>query len=69
MAAAVGNEAILELQKALTNPEATIDKRYRSLFTLRNIGGQKAIDAMAEGNLTPLLPWLFLCMNWFSHRG
>jgi len=41
-------EVINELQKALNDASIPIERRFRSLFTLRNIGGPLAIDAMAR---------------------
>jgi len=41
-------EGIKELQQALNDTSIPIQKRFRSLFTLRSIGGSMAIDAMAS---------------------
>lgn len=40
---------IQQLQQVLTDANAPIAKRFRSLFTLRGLAGPMAIDAMAAG--------------------
>jgi len=43
------NDHIPALGSILTNPEKPLKQRFRALFTLRAIGGQQAIDAIALG--------------------
>ncbi len=43
------SKAIPVLQKSLVSQDEAIEKRFRSLFTLRSIGSVDSIDAMASG--------------------
>ena len=40
---------ISELQKTLLDKSAPLFERYRAMFTLRNIGSNEAVDALASG--------------------
>jgi deoxyhypusine monooxygenase len=44
----VGKDTVLELQSSLLDSSLPIARRFRSLFTLRGIGGKDAIDALAR---------------------
>lgn len=40
---------IEDLKDTVQNTQIPLAERFRALFTLRNRGGQKAIDALIEG--------------------
>ena len=42
-------EEFLVIKKQLLDPELPIPARYRALFTLYNLGGEKVIDALSLG--------------------
>eukprot|EP01100_Stratorugosa_tubuloviscum_P014853 TRINITY_DN818_c0_g1_i1.p1 TRINITY_DN818_c0_g1~~TRINITY_DN818_c0_g1_i1.p1 ORF type:complete len:318 (+),score=168.79 TRINITY_DN818_c0_g1_i1:78-1031(+) len=43
------NYTISQLKQKLLDPNLSLFKRYRAMFTLRNIGTEQAIDALVEG--------------------
>lgn len=44
-------EKLEELRKIITDPKMGMPKRFRTIFTLRNIGGPKSIDILVQGAL------------------
>jgi len=44
-------EEFLNIKRQLLDPELPIPARYRALFTLYNLGGEKVIDALSLGNI------------------
>eukprot|EP00468_Gymnochlora_sp_CCMP2014_P005012 CAMPEP_0167752024 /NCGR_PEP_ID=MMETSP0110_2-20121227/6903_1 /TAXON_ID=629695 /ORGANISM="Gymnochlora sp., Strain CCMP2014" /LENGTH=462 /DNA_ID=CAMNT_0007637583 /DNA_START=1134 /DNA_END=2522 /DNA_ORIENTATION=+ len=49
MEAEAAEPSISDLQKDLCNPKCPIGKRMDTVFSLKNIGGKKAIDALSAG--------------------
>jgi len=45
----VSESSIEQIKQILTNKDLPMPPRFRSIFTLKNIGGKKAIDALVEG--------------------
>jgi len=48
-------EVIEGVRKLLTNKQAPITERFRAIFTLCNLGGHLAIDALIAGSSSLLL--------------
>lgn len=54
----VSPEELEVIRQTLVDRSLTMAQRYRAVFTLRNIGGDKAVEILAEGaqknNINPI---------------